>query len=73
VSNTSRCVNSAAFLGAASTGLPSISPPRLPVADFSQPLVGTRAFQVAELRGSQHRLTSSHSSDFKAEARLNVI
>jgi hypothetical protein len=42
----------AAFLGAASTGQQSVSPPRLPAGDCSLPLVGIGAFQVAELRGS---------------------
>jgi hypothetical protein len=37
-------------LGAASAGLLSISLPRLPAGDFSQPLAGTSAFQVAELK-----------------------
>jgi hypothetical protein len=51
--DTTRCANLAAFLGTASTGLLSISAPRLPVGDFSQPLVGRSAFQVAELRVSR--------------------
>jgi hypothetical protein len=38
------------------------SPPRLPVGDFSQPLVGPGAFQVAELRGSPHQPTLSRNS-----------
>jgi hypothetical protein len=38
------------LLGTASAGLLTISEHRLPVGDFSQPLEGTRAFQVAELR-----------------------
>jgi hypothetical protein len=50
------------LLGAASTGLLSISPPQLPVGDLSQPLVGIISFQVAELSGSAHRLTSRQSS-----------
>jgi hypothetical protein len=50
------------FSGAASTGVLSISPPRLPVGDFSQPLFGTSAFQVTELRGSPHQLSSSQNS-----------
>jgi hypothetical protein len=37
----------------------TISPPRSPVGDFSQPLVGTGAFQVAEVRGSPYHLTLS--------------
>jgi hypothetical protein len=45
VLDNSRCVDVAAFLGAAPTVPLSISP-RLPVGDFSQPLVGTSAFQV---------------------------
>jgi hypothetical protein len=50
------CVDLAAFLGAASTSMLSISA-RLPVGDFSQPLVGTSAFQVAEQGGSPHQRT----------------
>jgi hypothetical protein len=46
--------NLAAVLGSASTGLQSISPPRLPVDDF--------ILQVAEIRGSPHRITSIHRS-----------
>jgi hypothetical protein len=42
------------FLWTASAGLLSVSPPRLPVGGFRQPLVGTSAFQVAELRDSPH-------------------
>jgi hypothetical protein len=60
LSQSSRLVS--ASLGAASTGLLIIRPHRLPVSDFSPPLVGTGAFQIAELRGSPHRLTSSQSS-----------
>jgi hypothetical protein len=60
--DTNRCVDLAALLGAASTDLLSISPPRLPVGDFSQPLVGTSAFQFAELRGSPHQVTLSENS-----------
>jgi hypothetical protein len=52
----------AAFLGTASAGLLNISPPRLPVGDFSQPLVGVGAFQVAELWGSPHQPTLSRNS-----------
>jgi hypothetical protein len=44
------------LLGTASAGLPSISPPRIPVGGFSQPLDKTGAFLVAELRGSPHQL-----------------
>jgi hypothetical protein len=62
VLDTSRCVDLADFLGAASTGLLSISPLRFPVSYFSQPLVGTSAFQVAELRGSPLQLTLNYSS-----------
>jgi hypothetical protein len=43
VLDTNRCVDLAALLGAASTGLLSISPPRLTVGDLRQPLVGTSA------------------------------
>jgi hypothetical protein len=50
------------LLGTASAGLLNISPPRLAVGDFSQPLVGTSAFQVAELRGSRRQLTLSQNS-----------
>jgi hypothetical protein len=35
---------------------------RKPVSDFSQSLIGTGAFQFAELRGSPHRLTLSRNS-----------
>jgi hypothetical protein len=59
---TARCVDLGVFLRTASAGLLSISPPRLPVRDFSQPLVGTTAFQVAELRGSLHQLTLKRKS-----------
>jgi hypothetical protein len=45
------CVDLAAFLGAASSGLLSTSPSQLPVGDFRLPMVGTSAFQVAKLRG----------------------
>jgi hypothetical protein len=61
VETTSRA-DLAAFLGTASALLLNINPPRLPVGDFSQPLVGTGAFQVAELRGSPHQLTLSRNS-----------
>jgi hypothetical protein len=50
------------FSGAAKTGLLIISPPRLHVGVFSQPSVGTSAFQVSELRGSPHQLTLSRNS-----------
>jgi hypothetical protein len=69
VLHTSRYVDLAAFLGADSAGLLSISPPRFPVSDCSQPLVGRSAFQVAELSGSPHRLTSSQCSDVVCEER----
>jgi hypothetical protein len=59
---TTCCVDLAAFLGAPSKGLLSISLPWLPVGDFSHPLVGKSAFQVAELRGSLHQLTLSLNS-----------
>jgi hypothetical protein len=36
--------------------------PRLPVGDFSQPLVGTSAFQGAKLSGSPHQLILSRNS-----------
>jgi hypothetical protein len=42
-------VSHVAFFRAASTGLLIISPPRLPVGDFSRPLVDISAFQVAEI------------------------
>jgi hypothetical protein len=58
---TSRCIDLAMFIGAALTGLLNISR-RLLMGDFRQPLVGTSAFQVAELRGSPHRLNSNQSS-----------
>jgi hypothetical protein len=57
--HTTRCVELTAFWGAALTGTLSISSPRLPVGDFSQLLVGTRDFQVAEVRGSLHQLILS--------------
>jgi hypothetical protein len=47
------------LLGAALTDLLSVWPPWLPMGDFSQPLVSTNAFQVAELRGSLHQLNLS--------------
>jgi hypothetical protein len=50
------------FLQTASAGLLSISSPRSPVSDVSQPLVGTSDSQVAELRGSSHQLTLSQST-----------
>jgi hypothetical protein len=50
------------FLEAASTGQESVNPLRLHVGDFSLPLVDIGAFQVSELRGSPHQLTSSQSS-----------
>jgi hypothetical protein len=49
------------FQGSVSDGLLCISSPWLPVGDVSQPLVGTCAFQVAELRGSPHQLTLSRN------------
>jgi hypothetical protein len=49
-------------LGAASTGLLDINPPWLTVGDLRQPLVGTSAFQVAEIRGSTHQLPLSRNS-----------
>jgi hypothetical protein len=54
------------FLGTSSAGFLRIIPPLLPVADFSQPLVGTSAFQVAEIRGSLHQLTLSRNSEVSA-------
>jgi hypothetical protein len=65
VSDNSRFVDLAVcgYLGTTSTGLQSVSPPRLPVGDFSLLLVGTSAFQVTELRASKHRITSCQSSD----------
>jgi hypothetical protein len=56
VLDTTRCVYLAAILGAASTGLLSISPPRLTAGDFRQFFVGTSAFEIAELRRSQYQL-----------------
>jgi hypothetical protein len=50
------------FLKAASACLLNISPPRLTVGDFNQPLVGTSAFQVAEPSGSPHQLSLSRNS-----------
>jgi hypothetical protein len=50
LSQGSRCADLAVFLGTASAGLLNVSPPRLPVGDFSQPLVGTAAFHVAKER-----------------------
>jgi hypothetical protein len=50
------------LLGTVSDGLLDISAPRLPVGDSSQRLVGTGAFQVAELSGSPHQLTLSRNS-----------
>jgi hypothetical protein len=50
------------LLGTASAGLLNISPPWFPVGDFSQPLVGASVFQVAELRGSPHKLAWSRNS-----------
>jgi hypothetical protein len=44
--DTTRCVDLAALLGAASTGLLSISPPWITVGDFREPLVGTSPFQI---------------------------
>jgi hypothetical protein len=48
--------------GATSAGLLSISAPRLPVGGFSQPLVGTGTFQVAEIMSSPHQQTLSRNS-----------
>jgi hypothetical protein len=45
-----------------SAGLLNISPPRLPVGDFSQPVVGTSFFQVAELRDSPNQPTLCRNS-----------
>jgi hypothetical protein len=56
VDGDTRCADLAAFSETASAGLLNINPPRLQVGDFSQPLVGTGAFQVAELGGSTHQL-----------------
>jgi hypothetical protein len=56
------CADLAVFLGTTSAGLLSISPPRLPVGDFSQPLVGTGVLQVPEPRGSPHQLALSRKS-----------
>jgi hypothetical protein len=53
----SSCVFLAAFWGVTSTSLLIISPPRLPVGDYSQTLVSTSVFEFAELRCSLHRLT----------------
>jgi hypothetical protein len=52
----------ACILWTASAGLLNISPPRLTEGDFSQPLVGTGAFQVALIRGSPHQLTLSRNT-----------
>lgn len=61
MSDSSRYVEFASFLGAALTGLLNVSP-HLPVADFNQPVVGIGAFQVGELRGSPHQETLSQNS-----------
>lgn len=50
VLETNCCVDLAVFLGAASTGLLSISHTRLTVEDFRQPLVRASALHVFELR-----------------------
>jgi hypothetical protein len=62
VLDINRCVDLAALLGAASTGLLSIGPPRLTVGDFRQPWISTSAFQDSELGGSPHQLTLSRNS-----------
>jgi hypothetical protein len=54
---TTRYADLVPFWATATAGLPSISWPRLPGGDFSQPSVGTGAFQVAGLRGSLHQVT----------------
>jgi hypothetical protein len=59
---TTRCAEITVFLRTASTGLLSVSPTRLPVGDFSQPLVGISAFQLAEIRASPHQITSIRNS-----------
>jgi hypothetical protein len=53
-----RCADLALLWGTASAGLLHVSLPRSPVGDFSQPSVGTSAFQVAKQRGSLRQLTS---------------
>jgi hypothetical protein len=60
VLDTSRCVDLVEILGAVSTGLLSIGPPRLSVDDYSA-LGWHKWLQFAELRGSLHRLPSSQS------------
>jgi hypothetical protein len=50
VLDTNRCVDLAAFLGPAPSGMLSMGLPRLLTSDFSQPLDSTSTFQVAELR-----------------------
>jgi hypothetical protein len=58
------CADLAVSLGTASDGLLIFSPPRPQVCDFSQPLIGTSAFQVAELRSSPHHLGLRQISQF---------
>jgi hypothetical protein len=62
VLDTDRCVHMAAILGAASTGLLSVSPPQLTVGDCRQPLVGTGVFQLVDPKGFPRQLTSSPNS-----------
>jgi hypothetical protein len=64
VLDTSRYVDLASILAAASTGLLGISP-SVPVNDFSQFLVGKSALQVAELtRGPSNQLSLVQSSRY---------
>jgi hypothetical protein len=58
---TALCADLAVFWGRASAGLLHVSSSRLP-GYYTQSSVGTSAFQVAELRGSLHRLTSRRNS-----------
>jgi hypothetical protein len=62
MSDMNNCLDLAPLLAAASTGLLGISPARLSVGDFWQPLVDTVTFRVAELRGSLHHLSLSRGS-----------
>jgi hypothetical protein len=40
-------------IGAATAGIQMVSVPLLPAGDFSQPMVGVGAFEIAELRSSR--------------------
>jgi hypothetical protein len=56
------CAYLVVFWGTALAGLLSVCSPQLPMQNLSQPLVGTNAFQVAELSSSLHQLTLSWTS-----------